>query len=266
MGISSMWASNQWNRWNRFDFNEDSNVTPDRKLKRSKKYHKRIFALSCIFFRYQEEGRKYGIELVEKENFEGSRLIVTSLSRLIIRETNSNDTGGFFFKTPCLEIICCSGWYNCTQTASQPPQNQSHYLEVKGLTHSHQNFSQSPASLWSPESWIQDTPTQKRTWSTGSHVLSEMPRLGNNPLLSHHWRENCSQIRWTKGNESKTFSDNPDLRINTRKVKVFNFDTEDTAGKFYSKLEIMGIKSSGQWNLCLSCWSPQEDCGSHCSV
>ena len=119
-------------------------MTPDRKLKRSKKYHKRIFALSYIYFRYQEEGRKYEIELLEKVDNKGSKLIE---SRLIIRGTNSNDTGGFFFKTPCLEIICRSGWYLCTETASQPPRTEYHHLEVKGLTHSHQNFSQSPESL-----------------------------------------------------------------------------------------------------------------------
>ena len=174
MGISSMWASNQWNRWNRFDFNEDSNLTPDRKLKRSKKYHKRIFALSCIFFRYQEEGRKYGIELVEKKDFEGSRLIVTSLSRLIIRETNSNDTGGFFFKTPCLEIICCSGWYNCTQTASQPPQNQSHYLEVKGPTHSHQNFPRA-RQVWDHRNLGPKTPRPRK-------------ELRTQDLMFFHWQ------------------------------------------------------------------------------
>ena len=42
---------------------------------------------------------------------------------------------GFSFRRPCMEIIRLSGWYLCTETASQPPQIQSHYLEVKGLTH-----------------------------------------------------------------------------------------------------------------------------------
>ena len=71
-------------------------------------------------------------------------------------------------------------------------------------------------------------------------------------------RENFSQIWWTRGNASKTFSDNPDLRIHTRKVKVFNFETiaasSDLRIHVWQVLNfgIIGI-SSGQWNLCLSC-------------
>lgn len=148
---------------------------------------------------WYEEGRKYGIELLEKKDYKGSKLILTSVSKLIIRETNSNDTGGFF-KTPSLEIIHLSGSYLCTETASQPPQNQKHYLEVKGENISCWNFSQSPVGLRSPGSWIQEQNNRtwthglasfwrrRRVWASlqrrqiiGSNVLSltEMPRLGS---------------------------------------------------------------------------------------
>ena len=45
---------------------------------------------------------KYGIELVAKEGFTESSLGVTTLSRLIIRETNSSDDGRFFFQIALL--------------------------------------------------------------------------------------------------------------------------------------------------------------------
>ena len=45
--------------------------------------------INNLFFEYQD-GRKYGIELLNKEGYKGSKLI--------IRGTNNSDTGGFFQK------------------------------------------------------------------------------------------------------------------------------------------------------------------------
>ena len=182
-----------------------------------------------LSFWYQE-GRKYGIELLKEEGYKGSKLI--------IRGTNNSDTGGLFslFKTPCMEsIFLSSGYYLCTETASQPPQKQWHYLRVKGPTNSLQNpFPSEPGEfviygILDPREQMNKSvsiSTEGVTHRITCSFTDRDAKVGlSNVSSSHLWRENFSQIRWTRGNERKTFSDNPDLRIHSRKVKVFNFAT-----------------------------------------
>ena len=42
-------------------------------------------------------------------------------------------------------ISCLSGWYRCTESGSE--QQQWHYLEVKGLSHSHPNLFPEPGEF-----------------------------------------------------------------------------------------------------------------------
>jgi len=120
-----------------------------------------------------QEGRKYGIELLKEEGYKGSKLI--------IRGTNNSDTG----------------YYLCTETASQPPQKQWHYLRVK-----------------EPGEFVIYGILDPREQMNKSMSISTE---GVTHRITCSFTDRDAKIRWTRGNERKTFSDNPDLRIHSRK-------------------------------------------------
>jgi len=120
-----------------------------------------------------QEGKKYGIELLKEEGYKGSKLI--------IRGTNNSDTG----------------YYLCTETASQPPQKQWHYLRVK-----------------EPGEFVIYGILDPREQMNKSMSISTE---GVPHRITCSFTDRDAKIRWTRGNERKTFSDNPDLRIHSRK-------------------------------------------------